>query len=475
MPAERAIDREVRIDEGHWLSIGRLGAAGGIVLTAVREAGGAPRYGVEGSGKQAERLKSDERQNNRPRKGALGEESWGEAPQELVPGAEWLVAQQGSESPAKDEPLIEEGGERGHCKPALAGVEANQGSAGVGRMTVQRLREFLKQRWRAVREELLRGTDKPQQGGGRTVGIPRELDRFLQPAVMQSLQRKWAGRISEPSNGLRPGRMAHQAVESAQRYLAEGYRWVVGLELEKFLGRVNHDKLRGRIAQRMSDPRRRRRIRTFLTAGGREDGFVRSVDEGKPPGGPFCSQLSKLVPEEWDGEGERRGLRFAGYADDCTFSIRSRRSGGRLMASATHLLVVKLELRVTQRKSAAARPWEREFGGGRFTGHRQPKRRIARQGLVRFKGRIRELRSRSRGARIVPMAEAFRCEAPSELRGLEDWTRRLAGRGGRACPVKGRQFSRPVAAGQLTGSCVGAVECVLRLARGSELNRRAVA
>jgi hypothetical protein len=205
VPAERAIDREVRIDEGHWLSIGRLGAAGGIVLTAVREAGGAPRYGVEGSGKQAERLKSDERQNNRPRKGALGEESWGEAPQELVPGAEWLVAQQGSESPAKDEQLIEEAGERRNCKPALAGVEANQGSAGVGRMTVQRLREFLKQRWRAVREELLRGTDKPQQGGGRTVGIPRELDRFLQPAVMQSLQRKWASSRADGSPSGRIG------------------------------------------------------------------------------------------------------------------------------------------------------------------------------------------------------------------------------------------------------------------------------
>jgi RNA-directed DNA polymerase len=125
-------------------------------------------------------------------------------------------------------------------------------------MTVQQLPGYLKQHWPAIREQLLRGTYKPQpvkrveipkpDGGVRKLGIPTVLDRFIQQAVMQVLQRRWAGRFPntaffEKSYGFRPGRSAHQAVEAAQQYIAAGYRWVVDLDLEKFFDRVNHDKL----------------------------------------------------------------------------------------------------------------------------------------------------------------------------------------------------------------------------------------
>ena len=109
--------------------------------------------------------------------------------------------------------------------------------------------------------------------------------------------------------------------------------------------------------------------------------------------------------DEWDRELERRGLRFARYVDDCNIYVRSRRAGERVMASATRFIAVKLKLTVNQQKSAVARPWERKFLGFSFTRHRQPKRRIAPQALVRFKGRIRELTSRTRGVSIVQMAE----------------------------------------------------------------------
>lgn len=143
-----------------------------------------------------------------------------------------------------------------------------------------------------------------------------------------------------------------------------------------------------------------------------------------------------LALDEWDRELERRGLRFARSADDCNIYVRSRRAGDRVMASATRFLAVKLKLAVNQQKSAVARPWERKCLGFSFTRHRQPKRRIAPQALVRFKRRIRELTSRTRGVSIVQMAEELsryprgwlgyfgRCQTPSVLRGLEEWTRR---------------------------------------------------
>ena len=181
------------------------------------------------------------------------------------------------------------------------------------------LEENPQQHWPAVREQLLSGTYKPQpvkrveipkpDGGVRKLGIPTVLDRFIQQAVMQILQCKWDRTFSEHSYGFRPGRSAHQAVEQAQKYLAEGYRWVVDLDLEKFFDRVNHDKLMGKIAQRVSDKRMLKLIRVFLTAGVMEDGLVSPVDEGTPQGGPLSPLLSNLVLDEWDRELERRGLR----------------------------------------------------------------------------------------------------------------------------------------------------------------------
>ena len=388
---------------------------------------------------------SDKRQNNQLVL-AFVEEERGEAPQRLGEGTESLMAKRRAQSPAGGEELMAEVCERENCKRALARVKANQGSPGVDGMTVQDLLGFLQQHWPAIREQLLSGTYQPQpvlrveirkrDGGMRQLGIPTVLDRFIQQAVLQVLQRRWDPTFSDHSYGFRPGRSTHQAVEQAQQYIAAGFHWVVDLDLEKFFDRVHHDRLLAKIAARIGDKRMLKLIRAYLRAGVLEGGLVSPVEQGTPQGGPLSPLLSNLVLDEFDRELERRGLRFARYADDCNIYVRSRRAGERVMESVTRFITAKLQLQVNADKSAVGQPWERKFLGFSFTSGPQPKRRIAPSAKARFKKRVQELTRRTRGVSIARMVADLtrflrgwigyfgKCETPSVLQALERWVRR---------------------------------------------------
>jgi RNA-directed DNA polymerase len=355
------------------------------------------------------------------------------------------LAAHGIERPANPDRLMEEVCERENLKEALRQVGANKGSAGIDRMTVGQLSDYLKQHWPEIREQLLNGTYEPRpvrrveipkpDGGVRKLGIPTVLDRLIQQSTMQVLQRRWDRTFSEGSYGFRPGRSAHQAVAQAQQYIAEGYGWCVDLDLEKFFDRVNHDKLMGRIAKRVEDKRLLKLIRAFLNAGVMENGLVSPSVEGTPQGGPLSPLLSNLVLDELDRELERRGLRFVRYADDCNIYVRSERAGQRVMESITRFITQKLRLKVNESKSAVARPQERKFLGFSFTKSPEVKRAIAPKALERFKKRVRDITRRAKGvsveatmAELVPYLRGWRgyfgfCETPEVLLGLIRWVR----------------------------------------------------
>ena len=388
---------------------------------------------------------SDKRQKNQLVL-AFTEISWGEAPRDSAEGTEALMAKREAESTANSEQLMEAVCGRKNCQQALARVKSNKGSAGIDGMTVEQLPDYLKQHWPIIRERLLRGSYKPQavkrveipkpDGGIRQLGIPTVLDRFIQQAVMQVLQRGWDRTFSDHSYGFRPGRSAHQAVAKAQQYLVDGYGWVVDLDLEKFFDRVNHDKLMAKLARRISDKRMLKLIRAFLCAGVMEGGLVSPVDEGTPQGGPLSPLLSNIVLDELDQELERRGHRFVRYADDCNIYVCSQRAGERVMRSVSQFITKKLKLKVNEQKSAVARPRQRKFLGFSFTWQREPKRRLAPKAIARFKQRVRELTRRTRGVRVETMvAQLSRyllgwrgyfgfCQTPTVLRSLEEWLRR---------------------------------------------------
>jgi RNA-directed DNA polymerase len=391
-------------------------------------------------------LRNDMRQKNTQMNLDFHSAPTGEARRFTGEATELFPTIHAPKSPAITHQLMEAVCEQENLKQALQQVKANKGSPGIDGMTVEELPGYLQQHWPAIREQLLNGTyepkpvrraeiEKPDGGGMRKLGIPTVLDRFIQQAVMQVLQRQWDPTFSDHSYGFRPGRSAHQAVAQAQKYIAAGHSWVVDLDLEKFFDRVNHDKLMGQVAKRVEDKRLRKLTRAFLNAGVMENGLVSPSVEGTPQGGPLSPLLSNLVLDELDRELEHRGHCHVRYADDCNIYVRSEQAGRRVMESITRFITHKLKLKVNETKSAVARPQERKFLGFSFTAGPEVKRVIAPKALDRFKRRIREITRRAKGVSIQTTIEELArymrgwrgyfgfCETPDVLVYLTRWVR----------------------------------------------------
>ena len=368
----------------------------------------------------------------------------------LGPGAkaEVCIASQEAESLMFGKQLMEAVCERNNLKAALKRVRRNKGSPGVDGMSVDELPDYLKTHWLAIKASLQGGRYQPQavrrveipKPGStekRKLGIPCVLDRFIQQAILQVLQRQWDQTFSDSSYGFRPGRSAHQAIAKAQSYIKAGYEYVVDIDLEKFFDQVNHDRLMSRLALRIADKRVLKLIRAYLRAGILEHGLVSVPTEGTPQGGPLSPFLSNVVLDELDKELESRGHRYVRYADDCNIYVCSRRAGDRVMESVSKFITRRLKLKVNEGKSAVDMPRNRTFLGYTFTGGKSPNRRkIAAKSIQRFRAEVRRITRRNwsisledRIERLSRYITGWRgyygyCETASVLRDLDSWIRR---------------------------------------------------
>lgn len=344
---------------------------------------------------------------------------------------------------------------------ALARVERNKGAAGVDGMNVRQLRSYFSKHSEHLREELLKGTYKPQpvrrtqipkaNGSGqmRDLGIPSVIDRLIQQAILQVLTPIFEPTFSDCSYGFRPGRKASDAVFKAQEYIREGYKVCVDIDLENFFNRVNHDMLMARVARKVHDKRLLRLLRAYLNAGVMDNGVCVFNDAGVPQGGPLSPLLSNVMLDDLDKEMERRGHRYVRYADDGNIYVKTMRAGERVMSSVTKFLEAKLKLKVNTAKSAVARPSQRKFLGFSFTSQKDARLRISLQAQAKFKQKVRELTRRSWGVsleiRIQRLNSYTRgwlgyfhvAETPSVLLSLDSWLHRRM----RQCALK--QWKKP--------------------------------
>ena len=242
----------------------------------------------------------------------------------------------------------------------------------------------------------------PKPGGDRRgLGIPNVVDRVVQQAVLQVLSQHYDPDFHDSSHGFRPGRGTHTAIAESRSYVADGREWVVDIDLAKFFDRVNHDRLLGRLKQRIVDKRLIQLIRRMLKAKVvMPDGVVVSTEEGTPQGGPLSPLLSNIVLDELDRELARRGHRFVRYADDAKIYVRSERAGQRVMKSVSRFIERRLRLSVNQQKSAVGLAEERHFVG--FVLRREPEDEtvevlLSERSKKRLRDKIRELTPRNWG------------------------------------------------------------------------------
>lgn len=335
--------------------------------------------------------------------------------------------------------------DRANLQRALKQVRQNKGAPGIDGMTVDDLPEYLQRHWPEIRAQLAAGSYQPQpvkrvdipksDGKTRPLGIPTVLDRFIQQAIAQVISAQCEPHFHRHSYGFRPQRSAHQAVREVQTNIRAGYCWVVDTDLQAFFDRVNHDRLMARLKSRCTDAGLLRLINRYLKAGVSVAGTIEATTMGVPQGGPLSPVLANVVLDELDWELDRRGHRFARYADDCNILVKSKRAGERVMANVTRFIGKSLRLTVNRLKSAVDRPMNRKFLG--FTVSRSgAKLKVADKAIEKLKDRVRELTRRTRGTSIGAVVAELRetllgwkayfgiTEVLSPLRDIDKWVRR---------------------------------------------------
>ncbi|MBR7890167.1 group II intron reverse transcriptase/maturase [Marinomonas sp. A79] len=315
------------------------------------------------------------------------------------------VTQHFSLQPSFSENLFERTLQRENIQAAWKRVRANKGAAGIDGMTIEEFPDWVRSgQWERVMQELKSGVYKPDpvrrveiekpDGGIRQLGIPTIKDRVIQQAIAQILVPIFDPTFSNNSFGFRPNRNGQQAAKQVQNIIKEGRRFAVDVDLSKFFDRVNHDLLMTYLSYKLKDKALLRLIAKYLRAGIMKDNYFSESREGVPQGGPLSPLLANIMLDPLDKELEKRGHKFARYADDFTILVKSKRAGERILNSISNYLERRLKLIVNSDKSCVVKTSESKFLGFTF---RSGRIQIHPKTLHRFKEQVRRLTNRNWG------------------------------------------------------------------------------
>jgi len=307
--------------------------------------------------------------------------------------------------------LMDEIASISNLRLAFKAVKRNKGAPGIDNMSVMEVKENLDAILEEISSKLIdqsfrprpvRGVKIPKSNGKlRQLGIPTVIDRIVQQAISQVLNKIYDPTFSNSSYGFRPKRSANMAVKQASRYVEEGNIWVIDIDIEQFFDKVNHDILMYKIAKTIKDKPLLKLIRRFLTAGLMQDGMCKARNAGAPQGGPLSPLLSNILLHSLDLELERRNHKFCRYADDCNIYVKSKVAGKRVMKGISRFLKDRLKLTVNKDKSAVDKIKHRQFLGFRILNNADIT--ISKTSLIKIKNKIRVLTKRNRGIALYTL------------------------------------------------------------------------
>lgn len=284
-------------------------------------------------------------------------------------------------------------------------VKSNKGSAGIDRITIEEMDDYLRQNWRLTKELIKQRKYKPQpvlrveipkpNGGIRQLGIPTVMDRMIQQAIVQVISPICEPHFSDTSYGFRPNRSCEKAIMKLLEYLNDGYEWIVDIDLEKFFDTVPQDRLMSLVHNIIEDGDTESLIRKYLHSGVIINGQRHKTLVGTPQGGNLSPLLSNIMLNELDKELEKRGLRFVRYADDCVVTVGSEAAAKRVMYSVSRFIEKRLGLKVNMTKTKITRPRELKYlGFGFWNSSDGWKSRPHQDSVRRFKLKLKKLTQR---------------------------------------------------------------------------------
>lgn len=344
--------------------------------------------------------------------------------------------------------LLEKILHKDNMNQAFKKVKKNKGAAGIDKMEIDELLEYLKENGsnlvQTIREgkyhpKPVRRVEIPKEGKGkvRKLGIPTVVDRVVQQAIAQVLTPIFEEQFSDNSFGFRPKRSAHQAMFRCKEYIDEGYKYVVDMDLEKYFDTVNQSKLVEILSRTIKDGRVISLIHKYLGAGVVVKHTFKETGIGVPQGGPLSPLLSNIMLNELDKELELRGHKFVRYADDVTIFVKSKKSAKRTLENIQPFIEKKLFLKVNEEKTKVAYVGRVKFLGFGFYVMRSKARfRVHPQAMKKMKARVKELTRRSYGVSneerpkklkryIVGWINYFKiADMKSFLEGVDQWMRR---------------------------------------------------
>ncbi|HJH27630.1 MAG TPA: group II intron reverse transcriptase/maturase [Methanophagales archaeon] len=211
---------------------------------------------------------------------------------------------------------------------AWAKVKQNRGAGGIDEVSIAEFERNLEQNLNELQRLLRQDRYKPNpvkrvyipkpDGKQRPLGIPTIRDRVVQQALKNVIEPIFEAEFRDSSFGYRPGKSAKQAIGQIETVRGEGHEWVVDADIKAFFDTVNHEKLIDAVAERISDGRVLRLIRSFLKADIMEQGLGLAKNVvGTPQGGVISPLLANIYLHYFDERMAELGYEVVRYADDC--------------------------------------------------------------------------------------------------------------------------------------------------------------